>query len=167
MVDVAVHCLEQYQTKEPELSGAVVLETKADLLTGASTRGVSVTADPTAAARDTARARASLGSPDQVDNQIYHERIVEEVRPWSYMKFPFIKQIGPEKGWYRVGPLARLNTCDFIDTPQAEKARQTLFARFDEGFQRTTGTHRRFPLVWLDEDVHLPEVNVVGLHAFQ
>jgi NAD-reducing hydrogenase large subunit len=61
---------------------------------------------------------------DQVDNQIYHERIAEEVRPWSYMKFPFIKSVGPEDGWYRVGPLARLNTCDFIDTPEAEAARK-------------------------------------------
>ena len=32
-------------------------------------------------------------------------------RSWSYMKFPFLKSLGPEKGWYRVGPLARLNTC--------------------------------------------------------
>jgi NAD-reducing hydrogenase large subunit len=50
--------------------------------------------------------------------------IREEVRNWSYMKFPFIKDLGPEKGWYRVGPLARINTCDFIDTPIAEKERQ-------------------------------------------
>jgi NAD-reducing hydrogenase large subunit len=40
------------------------------------------------------------------------------------MKFPFIRSIGPENGWYRVGPLARLNTCDFIDTPIAEKERK-------------------------------------------
>jgi NAD-reducing hydrogenase large subunit len=40
------------------------------------------------------------------------------------MKFPFIKSIGAEKGWYRVGPLARVNTCDFIDTPLAEAARK-------------------------------------------
>jgi NAD-reducing hydrogenase large subunit len=39
------------------------------------------------------------------------------------MKFPFIRELGPEKGWYRVGPLARLNTCDFIDTPIAERER--------------------------------------------
>ena len=61
---------------------------------------------------------------DQVDNQKYNDYVAEEVRPWSYMKFPFIKSIGPENGWYRVGPLARLNTCDFIDTPLAEKERQ-------------------------------------------
>jgi NAD-reducing hydrogenase large subunit len=40
------------------------------------------------------------------------------------MKFPFIKSIGQENGWYRVGPLARLNNCDFIDTPLAEEKRK-------------------------------------------
>jgi NAD-reducing hydrogenase large subunit len=53
----------------------------------------------------------------------YHEHIAEEVKPWSYMKFPFIKALGPEKGWYRVGPLARMNTATRIDTPLAEEAR--------------------------------------------
>lgn len=61
---------------------------------------------------------------DHVDYQGYLDYIHEEVRSWSYMKFPFIRSIGPERGWYRVGPLARLNTCDFIDTPLAENARQ-------------------------------------------
>jgi NAD-reducing hydrogenase large subunit len=65
---------------------------------------------------------------DQVDYQDYLDYIREEVKPWSYMKFPFIRQIGPEKGWYRVGPLARLNTCDFIDTPEAEAARKEFMA---------------------------------------
>jgi len=61
---------------------------------------------------------------DHVDNRAYVEYIAEEVRSWSYMKFPFIRSLGPETGWYRVGPLARLNTCDFIDTPEAEEARR-------------------------------------------
>ncbi len=65
---------------------------------------------------------------DHVDNQQYLEYIAEEVRPWSYMKFPFIKSLGHEKGWYRVGPLARVNTCDFIDTPEAEEARKEFKA---------------------------------------
>ena len=58
---------------------------------------------------------------DQVNYNKYLDYISEEVRPWSYMKFPFIKSIGPEKGWYRVGPLARINNCKFIDTPIADK----------------------------------------------
>jgi NAD-reducing hydrogenase large subunit len=61
---------------------------------------------------------------DHVDNQKYLDYIIEGVKSWSYMKFPFIKSLGPDDGWYRVGPLSRVNTCSFIDTPQAEAARQ-------------------------------------------
>jgi len=61
---------------------------------------------------------------DQVACSDYLDYIAEDVRSWSYMKFPFIKSIGPENGWYRVGPLARVNNCDFIDTPEAEAARK-------------------------------------------
>jgi len=65
---------------------------------------------------------------DQVDYSNYLDYITEEVKSWSYMKFPFIKSLGPQKGWYRVGPLARINCCDFIDTPEAEKARKEFMA---------------------------------------
>ena len=65
---------------------------------------------------------------DQVDYQNYVQYIREEVKPWSYMKFPFITSLGPDKGWYRVGPLARVNTADFIDTPEAEAARKEFMA---------------------------------------
>jgi NAD-reducing hydrogenase large subunit len=65
---------------------------------------------------------------DGVDCQRYLEVVNEEVRPWSYMKFPFIKRLGPEHGWYRVGPLARLNTCSVIPTPEAEAARTQFLA---------------------------------------
>jgi NAD-reducing hydrogenase large subunit len=68
---------------------------------------------------------------DQVDYLQYLDYIAEEVRPWSYMKFPFIKSLGPEDGWYRVGPLARVNACDFIDTPEAEAARREFLAVTD------------------------------------
>jgi NAD-reducing hydrogenase large subunit len=65
---------------------------------------------------------------DQVNYSNYLDYIAEEVKSWSYMKFPFIKSLGPKTGWYRVGPLARVNTCDFIDTPEAEKARKEFMA---------------------------------------
>lgn len=55
-----------------------------------------------------------------VDYQDYLHYIDEEVRSWSYMKFPYLKEIGKDDGWYTVGPLARLNTCDFIPTPLAQ-----------------------------------------------
>ena len=56
-----------------------------------------------------------------VDPQDYLDYIGEEVKSWTYMKFPFLTEYGKEKGWYRVGPLARLNTVDFIPSPLAQK----------------------------------------------
>lgn len=59
---------------------------------------------------------------DQLPYSRYNEVLIEDVRSWSYMKFPFIRDLGPETGWYRVGPLARMNTVSFIDTPLADAA---------------------------------------------
>jgi NAD-reducing hydrogenase large subunit len=56
-----------------------------------------------------------------VDYQDYLDYIDEEVRSWSYMKFPYLKEYGKKDGWYTVGPLARVNTADFIPTPLAQK----------------------------------------------
>ena len=56
-----------------------------------------------------------------VECQDYLAHIREEVRPWSYMKFPYLRHLGPQRGWYRVGPLARLNTAEFIPSPLAQK----------------------------------------------
>ncbi len=61
---------------------------------------------------------------DHVDYQGYGEYIEEEVKNWSYMKFPFIRSIGKENGWYKVGPLARVQNCDHIPTPLAEAERR-------------------------------------------
>lgn len=59
----------------------------------------------------------------------YRDHLVEEVRPWSYLKFPHMRALGREKGWYRVGPLAQVNCCTFIDTPRAEAARREFMAQ--------------------------------------
>ncbi len=58
----------------------------------------------------------------------YLDLIEEEVKPWSYMKFPYLKALGPEAGWYRVGPLARVQNCDFIPSPWAEAERREFVA---------------------------------------
>jgi coenzyme F420-reducing hydrogenase alpha subunit len=39
------------------------------------------------------------------------------------MKFPYLRSLGATDGWYRVGPLARVQNCDFIPTPLAERER--------------------------------------------
>ncbi|MGB0714739.1 MAG: Ni/Fe hydrogenase subunit alpha [Phycisphaerae bacterium] len=56
-----------------------------------------------------------LFDPDQ-----YLSLIAEATEDWSYLKFPFYKPFGYPNGSYRVGPLARLNLCDAIGTPQAQ-----------------------------------------------
>lgn len=71
------------------------------------------------------RAKSDTGETivDHFDYCDYTDLIHEEVRSWTYMKFPYLLSLGKETGWYRVGPLARVNNCDFIDTPLAEVAR--------------------------------------------
>lgn len=65
---------------------------------------------------------------DDIHTDLYQEYFAEAVAPWSYMKFPYLRKLGRDNGWNRVGPLARLNVCDFIPTPLAEKARQEMVA---------------------------------------
>ena len=60
---------------------------------------------------------------DHIDYRRYNDYIREEVKPWTYMKFPYFISQGKENGWYRVGPLARVNLCDFISTELAEQSR--------------------------------------------
>ena len=68
----------------------------------------------------------------------YRDHIIEEVRSWSYMKFPHIRALGREDGWYRVGPLAQLNCCAFIGTPLAEAARREFMALGHGGLVHAT-----------------------------
>ncbi len=58
---------------------------------------------------------------DKVDPEDYQSLIAEAEEPWSYLKFPYYKPLGAEQGLYRVGPLARLNLCDFAGTPKADR----------------------------------------------
>lgn len=65
----------------------------------------------------------------------------EAVKPWSFLKFPYLKTLGPELGWNRVGPLARLNVCNHIPTPLAEQERSIFFASNPAPSHRTMHTH--------------------------
>ena len=75
---------------------------------------------------------------DHVDYCKYNDYIHEEVRSWSYMKFPYLLSEGKENGWYRVGPLARVNNCDYIDTPLAEAARVEFKAHGNSAMVHST-----------------------------
>jgi hypothetical protein len=76
------------------------------------------------------RARDASGKIflDGASDQSYLDLIEEEVRPWTYMKFPHLKSLGRDVGWYRVGPLARVQNCDFIPSPLAEAERREFIA---------------------------------------
>ena len=65
---------------------------------------------------------------DAVPDQDYLDLIEEEVKPWTYMKFPFLKHLGADLGSYRVGPLSRLQNCDFIPSELAEVQRREFVA---------------------------------------
>ena len=58
---------------------------------------------------------------DEFEPFEYASKIGEHVEPWSYLKFPFYRAFGYPQGAYRVGPLARLNACDYISTPKANE----------------------------------------------
>jgi len=92
---------------------------------------------------------------DDVDYQDYLTYIGEEIRPWSYMKFPFIKPLGKADGWYRVGPLARLNTCTFIPTPLAQKEYEA-FKAYTKGKPNSMSLHSHWAR--LIELLHSAEV---------
>jgi NAD-reducing hydrogenase large subunit len=56
---------------------------------------------------------------NDIPSDRYQNYFYEGVEKWSYLKFPYLKHLGREHGWNRVGPLARLNVCEGISTPLA------------------------------------------------
>jgi NAD-reducing hydrogenase large subunit len=69
------------------------------------------------------RDAAGVNVADQIEPRDYRQHFAEVSESWSYLKFPHYRPRGAEAGAYRVGPLARLNICDYISTPLAEAER--------------------------------------------
>jgi len=68
------------------------------------------------------------GKFEQFKYNEYQDYIAEHVEPWTYLKFPYMKKAGQLKldetdpvGVYRVNCLARINVCDKMPTPLAQK----------------------------------------------
>ncbi|MFH0767557.1 MAG: nickel-dependent hydrogenase large subunit, partial [Bacillota bacterium] len=68
------------------------------------------------------------------DVKEYYNVIAERVEEWSYMKYPYLKDIGwngltdgEKSGIYRVGPLGRLNASDGMATPLADREYKKMF----------------------------------------
>ncbi|MHA1838418.1 MAG: Ni/Fe hydrogenase subunit alpha [Candidatus Ranarchaeia archaeon] len=69
----------------------------------------------------------------------YAEYIGEHVEPWSYLKFPYRKQMGwkglvegPDSSLYQVGPLARCNVSDKMPTPLAQAEFEKMYNTLGE-----------------------------------
>ena len=61
------------------------------------------------------------------DADNYRDNIAERVEPWSYLKFPYLKNVGwkgfvdgMDSGVYKATPLSRLNAADGMATPLAQ-----------------------------------------------
>jgi NAD-reducing hydrogenase large subunit len=63
-----------------------------------------------------------------IHHRDYLEHFSEAVEPWSYMKFPFLTELGREAGSVRVGPLARMNVTGSLSTPLAQEALEVFHA---------------------------------------
>ena len=64
----------------------------------------------------------------------YLDIIEEHVEPWTYVKMPYLKEVGwkgltagPDSGIYRVGPLGRLNASDGMATPVAQAEYERMY----------------------------------------
>ena len=64
----------------------------------------------------------------------YARNVEEHVEEWSYIKFPYLKDIGwkgftdgEESGIYRVGPLGRLNAAEGMATPLANEEYKRMY----------------------------------------
>jgi len=92
---------------------------------------------------------------DDVKDVDYLDYFAEEVKPWTFLKFPYLRELGAQNGWNRVGPLARLNVCTRINTPLAETERQ-VFIKYTGGKPNNHTMHYHWAR--LIEILHCAEV---------
>ena len=87
----------------------------------------------------------------------YAKHIAERVEPWSYLKFPYLKDVGwkgfvdgVDSGVYCATPLSRLNASDGMATPKAqehfERFYETLGSKKVDG--RYSPVHHRLATHW-------------------
>ncbi|MCB0249142.1 MAG: Ni/Fe hydrogenase subunit alpha [Anaerolineae bacterium] len=97
--------------------------------------------------------------------------IGEAVEPWTYLKFPYYKPMGYPQGMYRVGPLARLNVCDYAGTPRADRELRQ-FRRYGQRGKPVSGSFhyhyaRLIEILFSLEKIEetLEDENLLGTHV--
>jgi F420-non-reducing hydrogenase large subunit len=80
----------------------------------------------------------------------YTQHIAEHVEPWTYLKFPYLKNVGwkgfvdgKDSGVYMATPLSRLNASDGMATPLAQE-------QYDKMYKTLGGkpVHQRLAIHW-------------------
>ena len=78
----------------------------------------------------------------------YLQVLAEHVEPWTYLKFPFLKQVGwkgfvegKDSGVYRATPLSRLNAAEGMATPLAQEQYEVMYQRLGKPVHQTLATH--------------------------
>jgi F420-non-reducing hydrogenase large subunit len=81
--------------------------------------------------------------------QDYLGVLEEHVEPWTYLKFPFLKEVGwkgfvdgKDSGVYRATPLSRLNASEGMATPVAQEHYESMYATLGgKPVHQTLATH--------------------------
>jgi F420-non-reducing hydrogenase large subunit len=90
------------------------------------------------------------GTYDDFTYEEYTDYIGEHIEPWSYAKMPFAKRwaggefsldLDDPKGVYRSNALARINVCDRMSTPEAQKELEEFRSQFGRPAQLTLLYH--------------------------
>lgn len=79
----------------------------------------------------------------------YQEHVAEHVEPYTYLKFPYLKNVGwkglvdgMDSGVYKATPLSRCNAADGVATPLAQEAYEKMYDTLDgKPVHATLATH--------------------------
>jgi F420-non-reducing hydrogenase large subunit len=85
----------------------------------------------------------------------YTKHVAEHVEPWSYLKFPYLVQVGwkgfvdgAQSGVYRATPQSRLNAADGMNTPLAQEAYEEYFETFTGDRSGRKPVHHTLAIHW-------------------
>ena len=85
----------------------------------------------------------------------YLQHIAERVEPWSYLKFPYLKQPGwkgfvdgPDSGVYRATPLSRINAATGMATPLAQAEYERFYDTLTKDKSGKQPVHQTLATHW-------------------
>jgi F420-non-reducing hydrogenase large subunit len=85
----------------------------------------------------------------------YMNHVAERVEPWTYLKFPYLKQVGwsglvggKASGVYRATPQSRLNVADGMNSPLAQEAYEEYFSTLTGDRSGKKPVHHTLAIHW-------------------